>query len=105
MGAGFGHGSPSLIPEAHTDMILPALAEELGLIGLLLILALFAILIGRSLQIAYRAANPFSFFLALGLTLSIGLQLILIAAGTLGLFPLSGVVTPFLSYGKASTIV
>jgi len=104
-GLGLGHGSPSIIPEAHTDMILPALAEEVGLIGLLLVLGLFAILIGRSLRITYRAATPYSFFLALGLTLSIALQLILIAAGTLGLFPLSGVVTPFLSYGKASAIV
>jgi hypothetical protein len=103
-GAGLGLGEPSAIPEAHTDMVLATLGEELGFIGILSIALLYAALFYRGFHIALRARGDYTFFLALGMTLSLLLPVLLIAGGTLGVFPLSGVATPFLSYGKSSMI-
>ncbi len=104
-GLGPGLGSPSLIPAAHTDMVLPALGEELGILGVLGILCLYALLIHQGLRIAKQASGMFSFFLGLGLTLITAYQIFLIAGGVFGLLPLSGVVSPFLSYGKTSMLM
>ncbi len=103
-GTGLGLGEPGTIPAAHTDIVLAALAEELGFVGVVAIACLYAGLFYRGFSIALRASGDYAFFLALGLTLSFALPLLLIAGGTLGLFPLSGVATPFLSYGKSSMI-
>jgi cell division protein FtsW (lipid II flippase) len=103
-GTGLGLGDPSAIPEAHTDMVLATLGEELGFAGILVIALLYAALFYRGFSIAMRAGGDYAFFLALGLTLSLAFPVLLIAGGTLGLFPLSGVATPFLSYGKSSMI-
>ena len=103
-GTGIGLGEPSAIPEAHTDMVLATLGEELGFVGLIVIALLYGALFYRGFSIAMRAGGDYAFFLALGLTLSLAFPVLLIAAGTLGLFPLSGVATPFLSYGKSSMI-
>ncbi len=103
-GTGLALGDPSAIPEAHTDMVLATLGEELGFAGMLVIALLYATLFYRGFSIALRAGGDYAFFLALGLTLSLAFPVLLIAGGTLGLFPLSGVATPFLSYGKSSMI-
>jgi cell division protein FtsW (lipid II flippase) len=103
-GTGLALGDPSAIPEAHTDMVLATLGEELGFAGILIIALLYAVLFYRGFSIALRAGGDYAFFLALGLTLSLAFPVLLIAGGTLGLFPLSGVATPFLSYGKSSMI-
>lgn len=103
-GTGLGLGDPGAVPEAHTDMVLAALGEELGFAGLLLIALLYGALFYRGFTIALRAGGDYAFFLALGLTLSLAFPVLLIAGGTLGVFPLSGVATPFLSYGKSSMI-
>ena len=104
-GQGLGIGSPNYIPTAHTDMILPALGEELGLLGLLAIFALYAVLLYRALQIALRAGGMYSLFLGLSVALVLLFQILLIGGGAFGLMPLSGVVTPFLSFGKSSMAV
>ena len=104
-GTGLALGEPSLIPEAHTDMVLATLGEELGFGGLLTIALLYAALFYRGVRVALRAGGDYAFFLALGLTLSLVFPVLLIAGGTLGVFPLSGVATPFLSYGKSSMIM
>ena len=104
-GTGLALGAPHLIAEAHTDMVLATLGEELGFLGIVGIALLYAVLCYRGLSIAMRAGGDYGFFLALGLTLSLVLPVLLIAGGTLGAFPLSGVATPFLSYGKSSMIV
>jgi cell division protein FtsW (lipid II flippase) len=104
-GTGIGLGMPALVPAAHTDLILATVGEELGLIGVLVCAALFALLVARGLGIARRAPDPYTMFLALGVTLGIALQTLLIAAGVLGLAPLSGVGTPFLSYGRSALIL
>ncbi|HUE85445.1 MAG TPA: FtsW/RodA/SpoVE family cell cycle protein [Vicinamibacterales bacterium] len=103
-GTGLALGEPNAIPEAHTDMVLATLGEELGFAGVLVIALLYAALFYRGFAIAMRAGGDYAFFLALGLTLSLAFPVLLIAAGTLGLFPLSGVATPYLSYGKSSMI-
>ncbi len=103
-GSGIGMGSPSYLPAGHTDLILSAAGEELGFAGLACIFLLYSLLIWRSLRIALRAPTSYSFFLATGLALIVALQLLLIAGGLLDLIPLSGVVSPFLSYGKSSMI-
>ena len=103
-GTGLALGEPSVIPEAHTDMVLAALGEELGFIGVAAVALIYGILFYRGLGIARRATTDYTFFLALGLTLSVALPLLLISGGILGVFPLSGVATPFLSYGKSSMI-
>ncbi len=104
-GQGPGQGHPGFIPAAHTDMVLPALGETLGLLGLLAVLALYLVLLHRALRIALQACGAYSLFLGLGVTLLLLFQILFIAGGTLGLLPLSGVVTPFLSYGKSSMVV
>jgi cell division protein FtsW (lipid II flippase) len=103
-GTGIGLGDPRLIPAGHTDLILSAVGEEMGLIGLLAVFTLYAILAYRALRIARRAPGDYTLFLALGLTLGIFGQLLLISAGLLDLMPLTGVTTPFLSYGRSSML-
>jgi cell division protein FtsW (lipid II flippase) len=103
-GTGIGLGDPRLIPAGHTDLILSAVGEEMGLIGLLTVFALYGILAYRALRIARRAPGDYTLFLALGLTVGIFAQLLLISAGLLGLMPLTGVTTPFLSYGRSSML-
>lgn len=104
-GQGIGQGYPGYIPAAHTDMVLPALGEELGLAGLLAVFALYLVLLWRAFRIALGARGVYSLFLGLGVALLILFQVLFIAGGAFGLIPLSGVVTPFLSYGKSSMVV
>jgi cell division protein FtsW (lipid II flippase) len=103
-GTGLALGEPSAIPEAHTDMVLATIGEELGFVGIFVVALLYGALLYRGFSVATRAAGDYAFFLALGLTLSFAFPVLLIAGGTLGVFPLSGVATPFLSYGKSSMI-
>src|SRR5205823_6408867 len=103
-GSGLGLGSPSLIPAGHTDLVLASTGEELGLVGVVTIIALYILLTARSLRIALRSSSDYGFFLGLGLTLILAVEIVLITSGVLGLFPLSGVVSPFLSLGKTSMI-
>lgn len=104
-GQGPGEGHALSMPEAHTDMILPSLGEELGFIGLLAVFLLFALLLYRALLLSLRSGLPFAVFLGMGLAVVTGLQLFLIAGGAFGLVPLTGVSVPFLSYGKVALIL
>ncbi len=105
-GTGLGLGDPSenTIPAGHTDLVLTAIGEEIGFLGVAFILILYGVLILRFLKISLQARRDASFFLGLGLTLLFAVQIALIAAGVLGLLPLTGVVNPFLSWGKSSMI-
>ena len=104
-GTGLGLGEPGSVPAAHTDLILAAIGEELGFIGLICVVAAYALFVYRALRISLRSSGVYSLFLVLSATLLIALQAAFIAAGILGIVPLSGVVTPFVNYGKSSTIV
>lgn len=105
-GTGLGLGDPSenTIPAGHTDLVLASIGEEIGFVGVAFILVLYCVLILRFLKISLNARRDASFFLGLGLTLLFAVQIALIASGVLGLFPLTGVVNPFLSWGKSSMI-
>ncbi|HTQ80809.1 MAG TPA: FtsW/RodA/SpoVE family cell cycle protein [Thermoanaerobaculia bacterium] len=103
-GTGLGLGEPGLVPEAHTDMIFSALGEELGFCGLLAVAVLYALLAQRGLRATRRAGTPYGFFLGLGLTLLLALETALIAGGVLRLLPLSGVASPFLSFGRSAML-
>jgi cell division protein FtsW (lipid II flippase) len=103
-GEGLGQGLTGFVPQVHTDFIFTALAEELGLIGAFAILAFALLLIFRGLRVAMRAHDDFSALLAVGLTASLGIQTLIIAAGNLKLVPLTGITFPFLSYGGSSLL-
>ncbi len=103
-GMGIGRGDPQLVPAAHTDLILSALGEELGFVGVAVVFGLFAWIVYRAFRIAGRARTDYEFFLASGMAAATALQILLISGGALGVTPLSGVVTPFLSYGRTAMI-
>lgn len=103
-GSGAGLGSPNTIPEGQTDFVLGAIGEELGWVGFAVVVGLYAFLCWRCLRIAARAPGDFTAFLAVGVVLVLCVQALVIAGGLLGLVPLSGVVTPFLSYGRSSML-
>lgn len=103
-GTGIGLGDPQIVPAAHTDLVLSALGEEWGFLGVAAVFGLYGWLIYRSLRIALRARSDYEFFLAAGLASATVLEILLIAGGALGVFPLSGVVTPFLSYGRTAML-
>src|SRR5262249_23455979 len=103
-GSGPGWGDPSLIPAGNTDLVLPAIGEEWGFAGVVSICLLFAFLVGRGLRAAARAETTYGFFLAVGLSSLIALEMLLISSGVLGALPLSGVASPFLSSGNTSMI-
>jgi cell division protein FtsW (lipid II flippase) len=104
-GTGLGLGHTRYVPEAHTDLVLAAIGEELGLAGLLVTAAAFAVIAWRGLRIARRSSGDYSFFLALAMTLSLVVPALVMGAGVLGLIPLTGVVTPFLSFGGSAMLV
>ena len=96
-GSGPGLGSPQSIPAGHTDFVLAAIGEELGFVGVVVVVALYALLSWRCLRVAARAPGDYTAFLATGVALALVVQAFVIGSGLLGLVPLSGVVTPFLS--------
>ena len=103
-GAGPGLGEAADVPAVHTDLILSAVAEDGGFVGFFAVFAAWFILLYRGLKIAASAPTSYTFFLGLGCTLATGLQILLISGGILGLLPLSGVVSPFLSYGRSAML-
>jgi len=103
-GSGLGQGVQKLfyLPEAFTDFIAAVLAEELGLAGTLALLILFAILIGRSLQLALRANDAFARLLVLGATLLIAISCMINLGAVMGILPTKGMPIPFFSYGGSA---
>ena len=104
LGTGPGLGETSTVPAAHTDLILSAVAEEGGFVGFVAVFAAWFVLLHRGAKIAASAPTTYTFFLALGCTLATALQILLISGGILGILPLSGVVSPFLSYGRSAML-
>jgi cell division protein FtsW len=106
-GTGIGKGYQKLfyLPEPHTDFVFSVIGEELGLMGVLLILMLYGMIIWRGVTIAVRARESFAAFVAIGLTVSIALQVCINMGVTLALLPTKGLTLPFLSYGGSSLLV
>ncbi len=103
-GTGLGLGDSRYLPAGHTDLILAAVGEELGAIGLVGVAGLFAVAAWRGFRIGRLAASDYGFFLATALTLFLIFPVLIMASGVIGLTPLTGVVTPFLSYGGSAML-
>lgn len=109
-GVGLGASVQKLfyLPEAHTDFVFAVLAEELGLLGILLTLALFGVVVWRSLRIARQAAEasmPFHAYAAAAFGIWVGLQTFINVGVNMGLLPTKGLTLPFMSYGGSSLLV
>ncbi len=104
LGSGPGWGDPEMIPAGHTDLVLPAVGEEWGFSGVTTVLLLLGFLVWRGMRIGLQALNDYGLFLAVGLSALIAFEMLLISGGVLGAIPLSGVVSPFLSFGNTAML-
>jgi cell division protein FtsW len=104
LGQGLGQGKGKLfyLPAAHTDFIAAVIAEEAGLLGMLLLVTLFAVLVWRGLRASLNASDAFGCYAALGLTTLVGGQALVNLAVVFGLLPTKGLTLPFVSYGGSS---
>jgi cell division protein FtsW len=106
LGVGIGAGSQKLayLPEAHTDFVLAGVAEELGLVGVLVVLGGFAALLLGGMRIARRARDRYALLVAFAATLLLTFPAAINAAVVMGLLPTKGLAMPFLSYGRSATL-
>jgi cell division protein FtsW len=109
-GVGLGSGIEKLfyLPEAHTDFLFSVIAEELGLLGVLTVIALFSLLIWRTFEIAVaaeKAGERFSAFIAYGLGIWFGFQSFVNMGVTMGILPTKGLTLPLMSYGGGSMMI
>jgi cell division protein FtsW len=93
------------LPEPHNDFIYAVIAEELGMIGAMLVLACFCVIAWRGMRTALRAPDRFGAFLAIGLTTMIAFQAFFNISVVLGLLPTKGIPLPFVSYGGSSLLI
>jgi cell division protein FtsW len=110
LGVGLGDSIQKLfyLPEAHTDFLYAVLAEELGLVGSLAVIALFAVLVYRALAIgraAEQASRAFGGYLAYGFGMWIGMQAFINLGVNMGVLPTKGLTLPLMSAGGSSSIV
>jgi cell division protein FtsI/penicillin-binding protein 2/cell division protein FtsW (lipid II flippase) len=103
-GSGPGWGDPAMIPAGNTDLVLPAIGEEWGFLGVAAVFLLYGFLVARAFRAAAHSNTRFGHYLALGLGCLIAFEMLLISAGVLGALPLSGVVSPFLSSGNTAML-
>lgn len=103
-GTGLGQGFPGDTPEARSDYIFSSLGEELGLIGLFVILAAYLLLIGRALRVGFAGQDDFGKLLAAGLGFAIALQVFIVVGGVTRVIPLTGLTAPFLAAGGSSLV-
>ena len=103
-GLGQGRGRLYYLPAAHTDFIAAVIAEEAGLLGLGLLIGLFAVVVWRGLRATFLARDAFGCYAALGMTTLIGGQALLNLAVVLGMLPTKGLTLPFVSYGGSSLL-
>lgn len=104
LGAGLGGGVPQLVPLAESDFIITSLGEELGLVGMFAILALYLLIIARGARIAFQHSDDFSKLLSIGLSFVIALQTFIVIGGVTRVVPLTGLTTPFLAAGGSSLL-
>lgn len=104
-GQGIGNGSPTYIPEVHTDFIFSAICEEMGVFGGASVIILFFLLSYRCFKITLTTKNLYNKAVSLGITLMFALQTFIIVGGVTKFIPLTGITVPFVSYGGTSIVV
>jgi cell division protein FtsW len=105
LGPGGGRQKLFFLPEPHTDFIFAVVGEELGFVGVVCVALLFLILVWRGIHVALNAYELQGAYLALGLTMIIGLQAFTNMAVVVGLLPTKGLILPFFSYGGSAMVV
>lgn len=103
-GSGYRLGHPEFIPDVWTDYVYAAFAEEFGLIGALVVLAIFLDLVRRIFATGLEQPDLYTKLLATGLGATLGFQVVIIVSGVIGLLPLTGITLPFVSYGGSSLV-
>ena len=104
VGRGLGQGDPTLIPFSYSDFIVASLGEELGLTGVMAIIVLYGLIVERALRAALVCRDAFGKLVATGLGVVFALQVFVVIGGVTKLIPLTGLTTPFLSYGGSSLV-
>jgi cell division protein FtsW len=106
-GVGLGNGRQKLffLPYPHTDFIFASIGEELGFVGLLVILSLFAFILFRGIKIALFQPDKFGYLLAMGVTLTLMIAILINIGVVTSLLPTTGIPLPFLSYGGSALVV
>ena len=103
-GTGFQLGHPRFIPDVATDYVYAAFSEEFGFIGALVVLGLFLALVRRIFAVSTEQPDLYSKLLAAGMAATLGFQIFIIVGGVIGVFPLTGITLPFMSYGGSSLV-
>jgi cell division protein FtsW (lipid II flippase) len=104
IGRGFGEGMPQRVPYAQSDFILSSIGEELGLTAVMAVILCYGLIVERALRAALVCRDGFGKLMATGLAAIFALQVFVVIGGVTGLIPLTGLTTPFLSYGGSSLV-
>lgn len=104
VGTGLGLGRPDIVPLAESDFIVASLGEELGLIGLFALLALYLLFVSRGFRIGFSGQDDFGRLLGVGLSFVVALQVFIVIGGVTRVIPLTGLTTPFLAAGGSSLV-
>jgi len=105
LGLGMSRQKFFYLPNAHTDFIFSIIGEELGLVGSLAVIALFAVFIYLGLKISRGAGDGYGRLLAMGITCLIGAQALVNMGAACGVMPITGITLPFFSYGGSSLVI
>jgi cell division protein FtsW (lipid II flippase) len=103
-GSGYRLGHPGFIPDVATDYVYAAFSEEFGLAGAIAVLAIFLAMLRRMFAVGLEQPDLYTKLLATGLAATLGFQVFIIVGGVIGVFPLTGITLPFMSYGGSSLV-